>query len=294
MIKNLFEEGLERRRQLLRRQMLEGSVEGGEKTLTEHRVEVRSINSDEKSVVYVITSSAIDRYGEVMDPKGLELEQFRKTKRTVFWNHDYNRIVGRSLWEKLEGEQWLAKVQFAAETTAFGEDIWNLAREGYIGMTSIGFIPKAFETMKLAELKDLHPSNRDEFDPRTDIWVWRKAELLEFSLVGVGANPDAVEYEKILRSGLIQSGELRREVEEGLREQRVCELEACRGTMEELPERIAKIEKRLTLYDSREEEMMHEEKTSNQSPTGVSKEQLEKLIAETVQGTLARLKGHVQ
>lgn len=155
--------------------------------------EVKSINPAERVIAYVITTSDIDRYGEIVDPCGLDLANFRSSKRTVFWNHDYNVPVGKSLWERLEGEKWIAGVQFAADSSARAEEIWNLASRGYIGMASIGFIPRRSETISLAELKDLHPSNRSLYPPAMPVTVWREAELLEFSLVGIAANPSAAE-----------------------------------------------------------------------------------------------------
>jgi len=50
---------------------------------------------------------------------------------------------------------------------------------------------------------------RDRYDPKTEVWVWRKWELLEWSLVGVGANPDAYEISKVLQKGLIKSDEVK-------------------------------------------------------------------------------------
>jgi hypothetical protein len=152
------------------------------------------------------------------------------------------------LWEERRGEQWIAEVQFAADVTAFANDIWNLARKGYIGMVSIGFIPREYEVLQLVNIEDINPSNRSEYGPETEIWIWRSAELVEYSLVGVGANPDAVEYERILKSGILQSGTMKNELTAAIQECRLCELEKCRTTLEALPREIADLRLQIEEY----------------------------------------------
>jgi phage head maturation protease len=184
------------------------TIANGEKLLTSINEKAEAINEAKKEIVYVITSSAIDRYKEITDPNGCEKDAYDKAKKTVFFNHNYSLIVGRSLWEKQQDEKWIASLSFA-DSTDFSKDMWNLAKDGYIGMTSIGFMPKALEINALEEITDLKVTNRSEYDPKTEIWVWRKWELLEWSLVGVGANPDAYEISKVLQKGLVKSDEVK-------------------------------------------------------------------------------------
>ena len=183
-------------------------ITGAEKLLSSINEKAESVNEAKREIVYVITSSAIDRYKEITDPNGVIKEAYDKAKKTVFFNHNYNLIVGRSLWEKQQDEKWIASLSFA-DSTDFSKDMWNLAKDGYVGMTSIGFIPKSLEIAALEDITDLKVTNRSEYDPKSEIWVWRKWELLEWSLVGVGANPDAYELSKVLQKGLIKSDEVK-------------------------------------------------------------------------------------
>jgi len=183
-------------------------IANGEKLLTSINEKAESVNESKREIVYVITSSAIDRYREITDPNGIVKDAYDNAKKTVFFNHNYSQIVGRSLWEKQQDEKWIASLSFA-DSTDFARDIWNLAKDGYVGMTSIGFIPKSLEVAALEDITDLKVTNRSEYDPKTEVWVWRKWELLEWSLVGVGANPDAYEISKVLQKGLIKSDEVK-------------------------------------------------------------------------------------
>jgi len=184
------------------------NIYNGDKLLTSINEKAESVNESKREIVYVITSSAIDRYKEITDPNGIIKDAYDQAKKTVFFNHNYSQIVGRSLWEKQQDEKWIASLSFA-DSTDFAKDIWNLAKDGYVGMTSIGFIPKSLEVAALEDIKDLKVTNRSEYDPKTEVWVWRKWELLEWSLVGVGANPDAYELSKVLQKGLVKSDEVK-------------------------------------------------------------------------------------
>lgn len=183
-------------------------ISNGDKLFSSLNEKAESVNQDTKEIVYVITSSAVDRYKEIVDPNGAEMEPYSKAKKTVFFNHNYSQVVGRSLWEKQKDEKWIASLAFA-DSTDFSKDIWNLAKDGYLGMTSIGFIPKSLEITALEEIKDLKVTNRSEYDPKTEVWVWRKWEMLEWSLVGVGANPDAYEISKLLTKNIVKSDEVK-------------------------------------------------------------------------------------
>jgi len=244
--------------------------------------EVKAVNDDEKSIVYVITSPAVDRYGEIVDPNGLDLKNFRRSKRTVFWNHDYNRVIGRSMWEKRDGDNWLGKVQFAADATDFAADIWRLAKGGFVGMTSIGFIPKAWEWKKLSDMKEeaFKVPNAKDADKDAEHLIHRKAEMVEYSVVGIGANPDAVELQKML--GVVRSPEMQNRLALAVQEKRVCELEDCRSKMETtLEETLEAMNLRLTESEATKDALLLE--------IGELKEKLNKLHATSVEMTARKL-----
>lgn len=203
----------ERHEELLKLYSLD--EKGGEFEIGEDGKLFHSVNADEKDSkpnenekTYVITDSSIDRVDEIVDPKGLGKKEFDASKKTVFFNHNYNLPVGKSISEKRQDETWLATLKFS-EATQTSKDVRNLAFDGILGMTSIGFIPKALEITALEDIKDLNPSNREKYDKKSKIWIWRKSELLEWSIVGVGANRNANEVGKMLAKGTIKSDEIK-------------------------------------------------------------------------------------
>jgi uncharacterized coiled-coil protein SlyX len=224
----------ERHEEFLKRYSLDengGEIKAGAEDKLFH-----SVNSEEKDSkpeqnekTYVITDSSIDRVDEIVDPKGLGKKEFDNSKKTIFFNHNYNLPVGKSISEKQLDESWIATAKFS-DATQLSKDVRNLAFDGILGMTSIGFIPKALEITNLEDIKDLNPSNRKDYDKKSKIWIWRKSELLEWSIVGVGANRNANEVGKMLAKSMIKSDEMKNyfeaelfkmELEEKIAEQEV-------------------------------------------------------------------------
>src|SRR3990167_10082853 len=197
---------------LNRTEIKDGVVTGAEKQMRSLNLREIESNEGDNTKIYVITDSSIDRYMEIVDPNGLDMTDFSKSKKTIFFNHNYSDPIGNSGWEKKVGEEWRALLKFSMATDRT-RDVRNLAFDGVIGMTSIGFIPKGLEIAALEDIKDLNPSNRGDYDSKAEIWIWRKAEFLEWSLVGIGANRNANEIEKILAKGLIKSDEVKHYLE---------------------------------------------------------------------------------
>jgi len=210
----------------------------------------KAVNESERTIVHTISSSIIDRYGEIVDPKGMVQENYSKNPIVLFGHNNgvawltgappLIPIAGKSLWRKLDGEKILSKTKFG-ESTDFMEDVWNLAKDGFLPATSIGFIPMAFEAKKLGDITDLNPSNRGEYDKATDVYIWRKWELLEYSLVPIPANPEA------LQNALAMAGsrEMRMILESLQAKQSLCELESCRGEMQAKIEALGGVKKQM-------------------------------------------------
>jgi HK97 family phage prohead protease len=122
--------------------------------------------------------STKDRDGEVIKASGWELENYKKNP-IVLWAHDYSAPpVGKATSVKVSKGQLVFTVKFAdAETYPFADTIYKLCKGGFLNATSVGFIPKEWETGK----KENDPSR-----------TYLKQELLELSIVPVPSNPDAL------------------------------------------------------------------------------------------------------
>lgn len=157
-------------------------------------------DSKERSVVSYISTGIKDRDGEVLEPSGVVLDNYRKNP-IVMYAHDYRSVpVGKNIWIKQDEKGLIAKTMFA--NTEFADQIYQLYSED-IGGTgpvmkafSVGFIPIEWEDIEQKSVED----------PRR---IYKKWELLEYSCVPVPSCPEALAlaYEK----GVITSDRLKKD-----------------------------------------------------------------------------------
>lgn len=139
------------------------------------------VQTGRREIVACISTSAVDRDGDVVLPEGLVRKNY--SGLTVFYNHDTALPLGAAQWVKKSGDRVIAKYR-CTDKTQFGRDMFALAQDGVLNSYSIGFLPGEFsgptpeETARRPELKMARR-------------IYRKWELLEFSLVGIPANPEA-------------------------------------------------------------------------------------------------------
>jgi len=153
--------------------------------------QIKALDEKEQTLTALISTNAVDRMDEVLDPKGVELKHF-KNNPVVLWAHDYEKQpIGKALWTKRSGEGIMSKIKFAP--TALGKETFELYKEGFLNAFSVGFIPKAHEDKEI----------EGQSWPRRTFTKW---ELLEFSAVPVPANPEALAL--AMQKGMIKSPEL--------------------------------------------------------------------------------------
>lgn len=154
------------------------------------------VDEEERAVVVKITTDDIDRDGEIIRPRGVDLKQYRKNP-IVLWAHDYDEPpLGKALWIKSapDGKAVIAKAQFAKrpenhEGEWRPDTILDLYRQDVLRAVSIGFIPMKWHRPTPPEIKD---------DPRLAevVLIYDKVLLLEFSAVPIPSNPEALAIAK--------------------------------------------------------------------------------------------------
>lgn len=141
--------------------------------------ELREIDPNERTITALVSTAAIDRMDEVLDPEGADLKNYRKNP-VVLWAHTYDMPpIGKALWIKNSKEGLLSKVKFAP--TAFADEIFELFKGGFLKAFSVGFLPRKWET----------PETKGKSDKQARR-VYTDWELLEYSAVPVPANPEAL------------------------------------------------------------------------------------------------------
>ena len=161
--------------------------------------DIKSIDEKEMTLTAFISTDAVDRMREVLDPAGVDLRNYKKNP-VVLWAHSYETPpIGKALWVKREGNGIVSKVKFA--NTPFAQEIFQLYKEGFLKAFSVGFIPTKAEVGK-----------DDEYDdPKKPRRIFRNWEMLEYSAVPVPANPEAISL--AFSKGMIKDEALKKSLE---------------------------------------------------------------------------------
>ena len=138
---------------------------------------VKDVAGDAPIMDFIASDSSVDRYNEVIDQAGWELDNFRANP-VIPDCHDYSsiaKILGRAQSVSVVEGQLVNRVEFCVDNP-MGLLAFKMAKGGFIKSQSVGFIPLEWTNGQGADKPD-----------RT----YTKAELLEISLVVVPANPGA-------------------------------------------------------------------------------------------------------
>ena len=148
--------------------------------------ECKLADGGERTVTAVVSSASVDRDREIILPKGIKLDEFRKNP-VILWAHDYGQLpVARAMWVDVKRGKLEVKIEFPAEGKYEQSDaVYEMFKDGLLSAFSIGFIAL-----------DGHNPTPDEIKKKPE-WaearfVYTKTELLEISVVPVPANAEAV------------------------------------------------------------------------------------------------------
>lgn len=152
--------------------------------------------ADPSSMDFILSDGTVDRMGDIIEPDGWQLSNFRKNP-VALYGHDASALpVGRWKNVRVEGKRLIGTLQLAAAgTSRFIDALRSLIEQGIIKAVSVGFQPIEYEPI-------------DEKNP-WDGLRFTKQELMECSLVTVPANPNAVALRSLapnIRQRLAASG----------------------------------------------------------------------------------------
>jgi HK97 family phage prohead protease len=153
-------------------------------------MEVRKIEADIQvrkagdDVEFVISTSAIDRHGTIINPEGWDLKSFRSNPIMAYQHNthstDPDDILGT--WEiRVEDGQLVGKPVFEpSELNEKADKVRRKVEHGTLRAVSVGFIPRAW-----------HWGDKKKGE-RSDVLYLDENELLEVSIVAVPSNPEAL------------------------------------------------------------------------------------------------------
>lgn len=129
-----------------------------------------------RTIRFTISTAGVDRDNDSIAAGGWDLRNYQKNP-VVLWAHQYDQLpVGRAKNLRIENDTLVADAEFVSgDVYPFAETVFRMLKAGFLGSTSVGFKPKDFT----------YNEKRQGFDFSTQ-------ELLEFSIVPIPANPDAL------------------------------------------------------------------------------------------------------
>lgn len=145
--------------------------------------EVRQVGKEEdRTLEFIGSTGHVDRYGDIIEPGGWDLKNYKKNPVFLF-GHDYRQPpVGKAVKVWVDGNALKFHIKFAdAETYAFADTIYRLYQGGFMRATSVGFADKERE-----------PIIDKKNEGQQTGWRFLKQELYELSAVPVPANPNAL------------------------------------------------------------------------------------------------------
>ena len=135
---------------------------------------------DPTTLEYVMSDATVDRYGDIVEPSGWNLDKFKKNPIALF-GHSGGFPIGTWKNVRVEGNALKGRLSPAAPgTSARIDEIRSLAEQGILRAVSVGFqpIPGWVEPIEGGAKRGLR---------------YKKCELLECSLVSIPANPNAIQ-----------------------------------------------------------------------------------------------------
>lgn len=170
-----------------------------------------SINTDRRTISYLVSDETVDRMGDIIRVKGWDLENYRKNP-VILWSHDGKSVppIGRAnnVRRRYGPDRLTADIEFApAEAHEFADTIYQLASRGFIRATSVGFLP--------TETEEVNEKQREALGVGPYGQIFSSAELMEISVVAVPANPSALQdgVKALTSEGLMDHGRVARFLE---------------------------------------------------------------------------------
>lgn len=125
---------------------------------------------------FVVSTPEVDRYGTIIIPSGIEYSAYLKNPIVLAQHNADEWPIGKCLGFAMNGENLEATLQLHRITEEACE-VADLVAAGYVKAVSVGIIPTESEEQTIDGKK---------------VMIYTKSELVEFSVVSIPANRDAL------------------------------------------------------------------------------------------------------
>jgi len=145
-------------------------------------------DNGERVAEFVITSDRKDRHGTVLDIDGWILDSYHNNpvvsyQHSLYEDTNPDAVMGKSRVFR-DGNQLVAEVTFEpADLNPLSDKVWRKIEFGTLRTASVGFLPIT---------KGRYGKNDEARGGENETFYFGKRELLEFSIVNIPSNPDAL------------------------------------------------------------------------------------------------------
>jgi HK97 family phage prohead protease len=144
----------------------------------------KTVASDGGGLEFVLSDGTVDRYGDIVEPDGWDLRNFKKNPIALF-GHSSSFPIGKWSDLRVEAGKLIGRLNLAKRGTSQRlDELIGLVEQGILRAVSVGFM-----AVKAEPLDAEKPYGAQRY---------LKSELLETSLVSVPANPAAIALAKSL------------------------------------------------------------------------------------------------
>ena len=153
--------------------------------------EVAPVEGKPRVLRFTVSTEAPDRDGEVIKANGWVLDKYRLNPVVLWAHHAGDPPIGKALEITPQAGRLVADVEFPqADVYEFADTVYKLCQGGFLSATSVGFLPIKSQPGKGNVSKE-----------------YTSQELLEFSIVPVPSNPEALIHAR--EAGLITTKDLK-------------------------------------------------------------------------------------
>lgn len=160
-----------------------------EKLIAKATIDIcKAPNLEYGEVEVIVSTPTVDRHGETVNVKGINTSQYEKNP-VVLFGHDYSAPpIGKATRVWKSAGQLKAKIRFATEILPFADTVYKLIKGGFLNAVSIGgaIVENGVE------------------DKQVDYTHIASMDMFEFSIVPIGANPEALVTAKAIEAGFSQ------------------------------------------------------------------------------------------
>jgi HK97 family phage prohead protease/HK97 family phage major capsid protein len=143
---------------------------------------VKTATASADGMEFVLSDATVDSYGDIVEPTGWDLRQFKRNPIALF-GHSSSFPIGKWADVRVEDGKLKGRLELAKAGTSYRlDELRKLVEQGILRAVSVGFRP--------IKAEPLNPEK--PYGPQRYV----KQELVETSLVSVPANPAALAVAK--------------------------------------------------------------------------------------------------